>query len=215
MSPISNHLLSCLKTTIQWRPRHQDKSTGREEKGGKLKWESCSSSSCGEANFVLLGSSRASTWTWMDNVHALHLLLPLLTQLIFPVRILEDRLDWLLLHRGQQVITLFLQHEPVCLCLLRDSCRKKGGLWEGKPPVTVILIASSALQNTNPACWASLKSTTPQQLSEEAIWSEIRFAAFRQRCSYSVWGFGNCLDSLECFGFNWDSLLCTVILLIV
>lgn len=117
MSPISNRLLSSPKTTIQWQPRHEDKSTGREEKGGKLKWES-GSGSCGEANFVLSRSFRVSTWTWTDNVRALHLLLPLLTQLIFPVQILEGSLDWLLLHQGQQVKTLFLQHKPVSLCLL-------------------------------------------------------------------------------------------------
>lgn len=50
-----------------------------------------------------------------------------------------------------------------------DSCRKKGGLWEDRPPIALILIASSAFRNTNPACWASLKSTALQQLSEEAI----------------------------------------------
>lgn len=156
MSPISNHLLSSLKTTIQWQPRHEDKSTGREEKGGKLKWES-DSGSCGEANFVLSRSFRVSTWTWTDNVHALHLLLPLLTQLIFPVQILEGSLDWLLLHQGQQVKTLFLQHKPVTLCLL--TAAGKGRLWEEQPPIAVILIASSTFQNMYPACWAFLKST--------------------------------------------------------
>lgn len=169
MSPISNHLLSSLKTTIQWQPRHEDKSEGRERKEGKLKWES--SSSCSKTNFVLLGSFWVSTWTWTDNVHVLRLLLPLLTKLIFPVQILEESLDGLLLHQGQQVITQAIPAAQASHSTPTDSCRKKGGLWEGKPPIAVIEIASTTFQNTNPACWASLKSAAPQQFLEEAIWS--------------------------------------------
>lgn len=100
------------------------KARAERKKGGKLKWGS--SSSCSESNFVLSGSFRVSTWTWTRNVRALHVLPPLLTQLIFPVQILEGSSGWLLLHQGQQVVTLFLERKPVSLCLLTAAGKREG-----------------------------------------------------------------------------------------
>lgn len=100
------------------------KAQAERKKGGKLKWGS--SSSCSKSNFVLSGSFRVNTWTWTHNVRAPHVLPPLLTQLIFPVQILAGSLDWLLLDQGQQVITLFLEHKRVSLCLLTAAGKREG-----------------------------------------------------------------------------------------
>jgi len=212
MSPISNHLLSSLKTTVQWQPRHEDKSTGREEKGGRLKWES-SSSSCSEANFVLSGSFRVRTWTWTESVRTLRLLLPLLTQLLFPAQILEGSLGRLCLHQGQQVITLFSQHQPASLCLLtaagkREGCARESLLLHW---LLAALFKTQIQLAGHPSDQQPLNSW--RRPSDRLDRNLVRCIP---RCSDGTRGFRkNCLERLECLGFNWDALLYAVILLTV
>lgn len=175
MSPISDRSLSSLKTPTQWQPRREDKGPGREGKGGKLQWES-SSSSCSRANFVL-------TLREHLNLHWQH---PCpsspaspLTPLICPGQTLQGS-SAASASRPTGNSSVF--PAPASESVPTSSCRRKGGLREGKPPPAAILIASSTFQNTKSSSLGILKINSSSAVvggGNPFSWTEIWFAALR------------------------------------
>lgn len=203
MSPISNHSLSSPKTSTQWQPRHWDKSRGSEEKGGKLEREGCSSSwLCSLGSFGVYLNLDCSGC-------AFRLLFPSLAQCTSPV--MEISVDWLLLCEGQQVAALLLCHKSVPT----ESCRKKGRAVWG----TALCCSNiDCLQHSSKQEASLLGTSKTSRMHPYCCWrrvSAILIAAFRQRCSYSIRGFGNSLSRAECSGFISDLHVYTVTLPIV
>lgn len=135
--------------------------------------------------------SWVSTWTCTGNIRALHLLLPLLAQLICPGQALEGSLA-ASAPRPAGTSGAFpapaASPYPPPAAGEREGCGAGGG----KASPGRGLIASSTSQNTNPACWASFISLAPPAIYP----SEQKSGLLHPKMQLQYQGLANCLESL-------------------